>query len=269
MVIISGDAPRVRTAQAADWALSRGVASLTTAELGDLLAAPVSQVPQRMASPKRRGEWVTPGRGLWVPVPPEFRGWGGPPASEIIAALMSHLRADYYIGWLAAAAAHGAAHQAPQVTHVAVSRLVRDRQVGRAVLRFHSRENMHALPVTKKMGRSGSYVVSTPEVTALDLASNISLSGGLDNAATVIADLVDEVGLDDEILAGLAHLFSDAAVRRVGWIVERFTAQRLDVMAAYVENRPCGPARLHPAFSLTGDLDERWRLRLNTAVEVE
>jgi predicted transcriptional regulator of viral defense system len=259
----------VRAPQAADWALSHGVGSMTTAEVAVLLGVPVSQVPQRLAVPKKRGEWITPARGLWVPVPPEFRAWGGPPAAEFIAALTAHVGVTYYIGWLAAAAVHGAAHHAPQVTHVAVSRLVRDRRVGRADLRFHTRSQIDSLPTVSRMARSGAYLVSSPEVTALDVASDIGVAGGLDNAATVIAELADEPGLDATLLAGLARLFPDAAGRRVGWMVETFAGRQFDELAATVARGSASPARLHPSRPWTGDLDGRWRLRLNATVEVE
>ncbi|MDR0989774.1 MAG: type IV toxin-antitoxin system AbiEi family antitoxin [Propionibacteriaceae bacterium] len=242
---------------------------MTTGQLADLLGVPVTQVSQRLAVPKQRGQWITPARGLWVPVPPEFRAWGGPPAVEFIAPLMTHLEVAYYVGWLAAAAVHGAAHQAPQITHVATARTVRARQVGRANLQFHTREHIGALPVVQRTARSGVYLVSSPEVTALDIASDILISGGLDNAATVIAELADEPGLGDATLTGLAPLYPDAAVRRVGWIIETNTSQRLDSLADQVGRGSANPARLHPVWPLTGPLDPRWGLRLNTTVEVE
>jgi predicted transcriptional regulator of viral defense system len=245
------------------------MASMTTAQVAELLGVPVSQVPQRLAAPKRRGEWIAPARGMWVPVPPEFRAWGGSPATEFIAPLMAHFGVAYYVGWLAAAAVHGAAHHAPQVTQVAVPRLVRDRRIGRADVRFHIREHLDALPTARRMARSGQYLVSTPEVTALDVASDIAISGGMDNAATVIVDLAEEAGLDDATLAQLAALYPDAAARRVGWIIETHTDQRLDQLAAYVAQGSANPARLHPAMTLAGPLDDRWRLRLNTTVDVE
>ena len=261
--------PPCRAAQAADWALSHGVAAMTTAQVSDLLQIPVEQVPQRLSVPKRRGEWVSPARGLWVPVAPEFRGWGGPPATEIIDAVMAHLDVTYYIGWLAAAALHGAAHQAPQVTHVAVSRMVRQRLVGRAHLVFHERRQIDRLPMIDRMARSGTFKVSTPEVTALDVATDIVIAGGLDNAATVIADLADETGLDDEVLAAAGLVFPDSAIRRVGWIVETFTNHRLDRAAEQVSRSSVAATRLHPAMPLTGGLSDRWRLRLNTKVDLE
>ena len=269
MTILTARPPVVRAPQAADWALSHGIASMTTAQVAELLRVPVSQVSQRLATPKQRGEWIAPARGLWVPVPLEFRAWGGPPAAEFIAPLAAHLNVAYYIGWLAAAATHGASHHAPQVTHVAVSKFVRARRVGRADLRFHAHEHVDILPTVQRTARSGTYLVSSPEVTALDIASDITISGGLDNAATVITELDDEAGLDDAVLSNLAALYPDAAVRRVGWIVETNTDHRLDQLATQVAHRSTNPARLHPAQPLIGVLDERWRLRLNADVEVE
>jgi predicted transcriptional regulator of viral defense system len=260
---------RPRTAQAADWALSRGIAAMTTAEVAGLLGVPASQVPQRMAAPKARGEWVTPTRGLWVPVAPEFRAWGGPPATEFIASLMAHLDVAYYVGWLAAASPRGAAHQAPQVTHVATSGMVRARQIGQARLVCHQRDRVGRLPTVERLGRSGAYQVSSPEATALDVALDIAISGGLDNAATVIADLARDTGLDDRTLAGLAHLYPAATPRRVGWVVERFTDHRLDTLAAQIGALAWAPSRLHPSLPLTGSVDQRWALRLNTTVDVE
>lgn len=261
--------PPVRAPQAADWALAHGIVGMTTAQAADLLGVPATQVPQRMAATKRRGEWIAPARGLWIPVPPEFRAWGGPPAVEFIAPLMAHLDVTYYVGWLAAAAVHGAAHHAPQLTHVAVSKLVRGRKSGRADLHFHTREHVGDLPTEQRTSRSGTYLVSSPEVTALDIASDIAIAGGLNNAATTITDLADDAGLNDRTLAQLSEFYPHAAARRVGWIIETHTAQRVDHLASRIEHGPPNPTRLHPAQPLTGPVNTRWRLRLNTKVETE
>jgi predicted transcriptional regulator of viral defense system len=260
----------LRMSQAADWALSHGVGSLTTSDAANLLHVPETQVPQRMASARKRGEWITPSRGLWVPVAPEFRAWGGPPATEFIRELMKHLEIDhYYVGWLMAASFHGAAHHAPQVTHVATSKLVRSRAIGRVRLVFHQRSDIDQLPLVERMSRSGGFYVSSPEVTAFDLASNIRIAGGLNNAATVITELGEEAGLNEKKLTQLVPLFSEAAARRIGWIIESNTEQRLDDLAAVVNRGGAAPSRLHPSKPLVGELDERWNLKINAAVDVE
>jgi len=262
--------PTIRTPQAADWALSRGITALTTAEVAQLLGIPASQVPQRMAVPMRRHEWVTPARGLWVPVSPDYRAWGGPPALEFVPDLMGFLGADYYIGWLSAAALFGAAHQAPQVTQIATSRMIRNRQVGRARLEFYTRSGLPHLPVIERTVRTGRIRVAPPELTALDLAANVMLGGGLDNVATVIVELSDNPGLDLDLLARTACGFSAASARRVGWILDEFTGTKglgpLMAVASAVDIRP---SPLNPLSGARGKIDKRWQIRINQDVQVE
>jgi hypothetical protein len=51
--------------------------------------------------------------------------------------------------------------------------------------------------------------------------------------------------------------------------VEQFGDHPLDALAGRVGEMSSAPSRLHPALPLTGDLDNRWRLRLNTKVEAD
>ena len=261
---------RIRAPLAADWALSRGITALTTAEVAGLLGAPVSQVSQRLASAVRRTEWVTPARGLWVPVPPEYRGWGGPPAVEFLDALMRHLSTTYYLGWLSAAALFGAAHQAPQVSQVATSHLVRDREVGRVRLQFHMRSQVDDLPTTSYVARSGPVRISTPEVTALDLAADLAVSGGLDNVATVIVELAEQDRLEVTQVATLIRHFPPAVGRRVGWVLDHYTeTDDLDLLQEACTAAAPTPSLLDSLSPARGPVDGRWNVRVNTDLEIE
>jgi predicted transcriptional regulator of viral defense system len=270
MAITDSANQQIRAPLAADWALSRGISALTTAEVANMLGSPASQVSQRLASAIRRTEWVTPARGLWVPVPPEYRGWGGPPATEFIDALMRHLGATYYLGWLSAAALFGATHQAPQVAQVAASHLVRNREVGRVRLQFHTRTNAGTFPTTSHLAKSGPVQVSTPEVTALDLAADLIVGGGLDNVATVVVELADQAGLEVSKVTALASHFPPAVGRRLGWILEEFTQiDGLDELQRAVTSATPTPSLLDSLSPARGRRSERWNVRINTAVEIE
>lgn len=269
MTIEAHSEKSVSAPHASDWALSHGITALSTAQLSKLLAVPTVQVSERLFVPKKRGEWITPAKGLWIPVPVEFRAWGGPPANEFVDALMNHFDADYYVGWLSAAALHGASHHSPQITDIAVSKMVRSRQAGRSRLNFHVRQDLSKLPIEERQNRSGVFRVSSPEVTAMDLALDLRLAGGIDNAITVIRDLAEESLLDDEALTQLMPLFPVVAARRVGYIVETYTDRTLDALAASITTASQNPSRLHPDHPLTGTLDRRWGLRVNVGVEVE
>lgn len=255
----------VRGPQAADWALSHGVGAMSTAQVADLLGVPPDQVRRRLAAPVRRGEWVTPARGLWVPVRPEHRASGGPPGTELVDDLAEHLGFQYYVGWLSAAAHYGAAHHAPQVFQVATSTTVADRDVGRVRMRFHRRTRVATVPTTPVRTYGGDVPHSTAAVTALDVATDLDLAGGLDNAANVIIDLVAEADLDPADVVDAAQWFPAASARRVGWLIETFVGPSgLDPLrtAARVDDIP--PSLLHPAYPRRGPTDTRWALCLNT-----
>lgn len=256
----------VRAPEAANWALSRGLSELTSAELATALGVTPDQVRQRLNAPARRGEWVMPVRGMWVPVPPEFRVWGAPPGIEIVDAMMRHLGTGYCVGWLTAAALHGAAHHAPQVFQVATARHVRERTVGRTRFRF-SQRSVSSIPVVEHPTRSGAARVATIAATMLQIATDVELAGGVDNMAATVLGLS---GLDDfrvSDVAVLSQWFPATAVRRIGWVLERFDGRTdLDALQPFAR-RAVGPSRMDPSGPASGLVDQRWALYLNRTVD--
>lgn len=209
-----------------------------------------------------------PVRGLWVPVPPEYRAWGAPPGIELIDAMMQHLGGPYYVGWLTASAIHGAAHHAPQVFQVATDGLVRDRTVGRTHFRFAQRQTAATIPAISHPTRSGSARVSTPEATALDVATDPHLAGGMDNAATTIIELAELDTFDIGELTRLTARFPAASGRRIGYVLDRFAGRSdLAPLREAVTGHRSAPSRLDPSGSASGSVDRRWNVYLNRDVE--
>ncbi len=212
-----------------------------------------------------------PTRGLWIPVPPEYRTWGAPPGIEIVDAMMRYRGVGYYVGWLSAAALYGAGHQAPQVFQVAVDRQMRDRVVGRTRFVFAQRDIDRVLTMDYPT-RSGSARVSTAAATMLDIADDVERAGGIDNVATVILELSEHENFDIAELAGLAPSFPASAGRRVGRILEHYGwggDLGLDTLRQAVRDAVPSPSRLDPASPDRGYLDPDWMLRVNADVTDE
>jgi predicted transcriptional regulator of viral defense system len=189
---------------------------------------------------------------------------------EFVAALMRHLgQPDYYVGWLAAAALHGAAHHAPQVTQVATGRPIRDRVVGRIRVRCLTRSALADVPIVDHMARSGPVRVSSPEATLMDLAADLAEAGGIDNVANVVAKLADERGVDVAEVVRLARSRPAAVGRRLGWLLEHFTTVGgLDPLAGVVAAD--GAWSLLDSMSVArGSVDPRWNVKVNADVEVD
>ena len=84
---------------------------------------------------KQQQRIVSPRRGFYVIVPPEYRATGSPPASWFVDDLMHHLGQPYYVGLLSAAAIHGAAHQQPMVFQVVTNKPTREMRAGKVIIR--------------------------------------------------------------------------------------------------------------------------------------
>jgi len=209
----------------------------------------------------------SPARGLYVPIPSEYRSWGVVPAAWFIDPLMTHLGRDYYVGYLSAAEVHGAAHQRPQVFQVVVDRELRDRDLRRVRLRFITNRDAAELPTVRRNTPTGTMAVATPELTAVDLANRPRKGGALHNVATVLIELAEDGKLDEEKLAELVPSFPLAASRRVGWIIEHFTDVRLDALAVSVTAAVDEPSILDQYGPRSGPLDRRWRVRANREIE--
>jgi predicted transcriptional regulator of viral defense system len=258
---------RIKASECANWLLSHGISAVTTVELAALLGIPKTHVPQRMASLKRKNEIISPVEGLWIPVPPEYLTWGAPPAIEIIDAIMQHLGISYYVGWLSAAELHGASHHAPQVFQVATSRALRARTSGRSRFQFYHRARIKQVLLTQIDTRSGKVPVSSKETTMLDVANDIRLVGGIDNAANLIIELCENIKPDIDALVTLSKLYPITAVRRLGFLMDSYAdVSGLGKLKDMCFKRAKVLSLLDPQSGNSGTANTEWSIRVNREV---
>lgn len=237
----------------------------TTEEAAEMLQREPRTTYPRLAELEKAGKLFSPAKGLYVVVPPEYRSWRVVPAEWFVDPMMKHLGRSYYVGFLSAAARHGAAHQAPQTFQVVVDRTLKDRQLGRVRLHFVESNQIQDAEWEPVNSHTGTYSVATRETTAVDLAWRPREAGGTSNVATVLLEIGD---LDGERIARLASTRGRGAARRLGWLLEGF---RPDVDTFWLEKvaRPSeGSASvLVPGNQPRGPLNSTWGLRLNGTVE--
>ena len=97
----------------------------------------------------------------------------------------------------------------------------------------------------------------------LDVATD--LSGGLGNAATVIAELTWENDtFMDDVLAAPTH---SATARRLGWILKHVAKiDELDDLARDSTEKGASPSYLSQSAPRGGSLDMRWNIFVNKEV---
>jgi predicted transcriptional regulator of viral defense system len=171
---------------------------------------------------QRKHHLVSPRQGFYIIVPPQYLAWGAPPPTWYIDDLMRQEGSPYYVGLLKAAELHGATHQAVMEFQVITNKRLPQLRIGRSNIAFYYRKDLNpiAAGITDRKTDTGHMKVSSPDLTALDLLRYPRASGGLDNIATVIADLAEH--LDAGKLATLAVEYERSVSQRLGYLLDLF-----------------------------------------------
>ncbi len=224
---------------------------------------------------KKRGELISPAKGLYVIIPPEYKSLGCLPAEELVPILMAYLKVTYYAGLLTAASYYGASHQKPGAFQVVLSKRFKDNlHFGMVRIDFIYKKILSNLPIKKITVTTGYLSISSPEVTAMDLFLYPHESGGINHSATVLSELVE--ALDPNELIVLAKNSRQYAwVQRLGYVLEHIDSlvpehQKviIDTLARYIASKDFKYIRLESGLPTKGCArSKRWKIIENTTVE--
>ena len=257
--------PRARTV--IDDLAATGRYHFTAAEMRSALG--VSGAASKLALGRliKKRQVASPARGFYVIVPPEYRSLGCLPADQFIPALMVHRGLRYYAALLSAAQYHGAAHHRPQEFQVALARNRRPIACGAVRASFIARQRIGAVPLQRFNTPRGTILVSTPEVTAIDLVGYERRAGGLDQVATVLSELSERI--DPERLVIAARTAPVPWAQRLGYLLELVgAAAKVASLKAHVRRNARQVTVLLPAAAKEhASRSDDWRLWINADVE--
>lgn len=236
-------------------------------EIAEKLDASPVAIKSALHRLKKKGKLAVPYQEFYVILPPEHRARGCLPPQQFIPHLMDHLGEVYYTGLLSAAEFHGAAHHRPQVFQVVVAKARRPIECGQVKVEFIFRKNAALIPTEQKNTGTGTIQLSTPEATALDLIGYARHCGGLDNVATVLTELVENINILQ--LAEVAALSPVAWTQRLGYLLELLGEKnKADLLAVSLHGSVFVPTPLLPGRTIKGSKkNSRWQVFINTDVE--
>lgn len=263
---------KVYASSLADTLMARGQYFATADDIVEMLGITSGRVWGSIHRAVANNKLTAVTKGGWVPVPPEYRSAGAPPPLHFIDPMMKFMGHGYYIGFLSAAAIHGASHQTPMVCQVATAALLRDRRIGSSHLQFIRRSETTSRSTERRIVPTGRVAVSTPEVTVLDLVEAPRLGGGLSNVATVIGDLIFDDIININKLADDAAGYPMTVAQRAGHLIDFMSAElKITVdtqpLHNHVSNSRQTTVPLRPSSPSQGVRDDRWHVDVNTAVE--
>jgi len=223
----------------------------------------------------KRGELISPARGLYVIVPPEHQLHGSIPAEELVPLVMQYLGADYYVALLTAGLFHGATHQKPARFQVISDKRIKHSLVfGDVEIGFIYKKSILGLPTQDFTVSTGYLKVATPELVALDLLSYPDHAGGLNHIATVFSELVEN--LDAVKLINLAKdTHAEHQLQRIGYILDHIDVMDeknaeiiTSALALYVKESKPSYLPLASEISKTGySRCKKWRIIENSKIE--
>lgn len=249
--------------------LRRGKHHFTTQDAVQALKGdrrPVARALRRLIS---KGELASPQRGFYVVVPPQYQAVGCLPAEQFVPQLMESAGEPYHVGLLSAAQLLGAAHHRPQRFQVMVRKPRSSIECGKVRVDFHVRNDLERVATVVMNTPRGHLRVSSPEATAVELIGYAKHAGGLDNVATVLAELAES--LDAERLVEEARKAPLAWSQRLGFLLELVEAGKVaKLLLPYVREHATRVAPLDASMPRTGARrSERWRVAINIDVDVD
>lgn len=247
--------------------MARGHHHFTTRDIIQATGGDPHAVRAQLRRLRARGVIAEPVRSFHVVLPPEHRSRGCLPAEQFIPQLMDLVGEPYYMALLSAAQRYGAAHQRPQVDQVIVRRNRRSIHCGQVRVEFVARRDLDRMPVREFNTPRGVVRYSTPEVTALELVGYPGHAAGLNNVATVLRDLAEEMAADRLLEA--AGLSPTSWSQRLGYLLECVGEPDLaGSLRPFVAARARSFTSLRRAADRSGaERNGIWKLILNAGIQ--
>ncbi len=209
-------------------------------------------------------------KGLYLIIPIEYSNMGALPPNWYIHDLMRFLQIEYYVGLLSAAALYGSSHQAVQIYQVIVPQTIAPLIVGRAKIAFFQNSHIEAAQTQKIKVPSGHIIASTPEQTAFDLVKYVKASGGINNVATVLYELKENLSAEKLLEIGQTSI-STPCLQRLGFLLEHLGADGLYApLKELLKSRKLDYIPLRPQEDyIHCPRDKDWNIIVNQEIEID
>lgn len=260
--------------------LSRGQAYFSREEALEALGLSSKAFIAAASRLSKKHRLASPRRGFYLILRLEDRVAGAPDPVRWIDPLMKYLKLDYRISLLRAAAFHGSSHQAAMVFQVVVPKQLRAFDIGRHRLQFiyqtptaFTKTNLPDWLAQMK-SEAGFAKAAGVELTLLDCVRYFHKAAGINGVAQVTKDIGAKA--DPHKLAKAALAYENAAVRRLGYLLERAglarQAKAVEPFARKAKSmKPLDPS-VKPLTEALAELHEKnakWMLVINELVEID
>jgi predicted transcriptional regulator of viral defense system len=209
-------------------------------------------------------------KGFYLIIPPRYSKQGKIPVQLYIDKLFKSLNRDYYIGFYSAAKFHGASHQQSQQDYIITEKpKLGDIKKNELNIRFFTSTKWSDQSIQEKKSDAGTFKISSPALTAVDLIHYQSKLGRINRMLAVLEELTEEINLEDvqNLLTWYPH---KSSLQRLGFILEELGAKD-EITIPILEHLKTGkffPVLLSPKSNQkAGAVNNPWKVDVNIKLE--
>jgi len=219
---------------------------------------------------KKNGDILSIWKGFYSIITLEYATRGIMPPILFIEYLMKHLKREYYVGLLSAAALYGASHQQPQEFFVIIKKpSLRPLYKKGLKINFIVKNNWPLKGIQSQKTSTGFVQVSSPELTAVDLSIYAKRIGGLNRLAVVLSELIDEIETE-KLLSIISQKQQVSSIQRLGYLLDRILKKPIpsDFLHHTLKKQRINYIPLQPGKDVKGvQKDAKWKILINTKID--
>lgn len=215
-------------------------------------------------------ELVNLRKKYYLIITPRYSFSGTLPVQLYIDKLFNYLNRNYYLGFYTAAKIHGASHQQAQRDYVMIEKpKLNDIKKNNSDIRFLTTSNWPSKNIITKKADAGTYNISSPALTAIDLIHYQTKLGGLNRMLAIIEELTEEMNPEDiaDLLTWYPH---KSSLQRFGFLLEEIKADHnlSNQIIGYLQQSKYFPVLLSPKLKQkAGAVDNKWKVDVNIKLE--
>ena len=225
---------------------------------------------RELSSSVAKGNIIPLRKGFYLIIPPRYSKQAKLPIQLYSQKLFKSLNRPYYIGLYSAAKFHGASHQQIQRDYIIISKpTLLNITKGTIDIRFFTTAHWPEKNILTKKADAGTFKISDPILTAVDLIHYQNKLGGLNRMLPVIEELIEEMTPSD--LRELLTWYSNkSTLQRLGYLLEEFQAENslVEILFEYFKSIKYYPVLLSPkSKQKAGAVNNRWKVDANIKLE--
>jgi len=206
---------------------------------------------------------------FYVIIPPQYSHRGMIPYTLFVDDMMKHLKREYYVGLLSAAALHGAGHQQPMEFNIVIRKpTFRNIKNQKLSIAFFTKGDWDPDQVSQRKTEAGYLNISTPELTVFDLVCYNQKIGGLNRIIPILEDLSEEI--KPSVIARTAKNQKSPVIQRLGYLFDELGIKNLsEALYKSMEKKKVKEVLLSPLHkNRSGVINNRWKIIINTKLDI-